>query len=314
MSKTNYEDLMSRYVQNEVTEEERVRIEAWLDMLVDRNTRDLHLTPDEQEALYQKIVSKEDNLAAIRAYKPKSMMRNIRGTWVMRIAAGVAILLCVSYVLLKMNSDSQRFSSPDKMILTDGTIVWLGSGSKLQYEDAGNTRQAELVGEGLFEVAKDATKPFILTCEGLTIRVVGTSFNVKTGDQIEIKVLTGIVKVTTEQDTLGVTLMQNDGITYNPTTGLLKTEIKPEEVTSLVAHTQYSMRFNNTTLNEVVERIEKKFDVDIQLENSEAGECHVNIDITDNSLENSLKKIAAILNVEYKIDGSAITLTGTGCK
>lgn len=314
MSKTNYEDLMSRYVQNQVTEEERVRIEEWLNMLENKNTTDLKLTTEEQQEIYNKLVSKEDNIEAIRAYRPKSLLRNIRGAWTMRIAAGVIVVMVLSYLVVQINSRNESAENSNKMILADGTIVWLGADSKLQYTDLGTMRSAVLTGEALFEVAKDATKPFMLECGDLKIQVVGTSFNVKGGEQVEIKVLTGLVKVTTDKDTAGVTLKQNDELTYNRSTGFQKSEVEPDERTAVVAHTQYNMRFNNATLSEVVERMEKKFDVDFQIENPEAGQCHVNIDITDNSLENSLKKIAAILNVEYKIDGSAITLTGTGCK
>jgi transmembrane sensor len=74
------------------------------------------------------------------------------------------------------------------------------------------------------------------------------------------------------------------------------------------------MRFDNVEFSKVIERIQKKFDVTINLNNPDIRNCHVNVDITDNSLEDSLKKLTAILNVEYKINGSMIKLTGTGCK
>lgn len=314
MSRTNYEDLMKRYVTNEVTEEERLRIEAWLDMLVDKNTKDLKLTEAEQEDLYQKIISKEGNLEQIRAYRPKSMRTNLRNLWTMRIAASVVMILVVGYVVLRWSLPQTLVNDNNKLILSDGTIVWMQPGSKLSYVKQGDTRHATLVGEGLFEVSKDPSRPFILTFDDVTVRVVGTSFTVKGGDRIEIRVLTGVVRVTTKQDSTGVTLMQNEEIVYDQINGFQKSDLTPDEVKRAIDNAEYNMRFSNAKLREVADRLEKKFDVEIEIENSDAAECHVNIDITDNSLENSLKKIAAILHVEYKIDGSAITLTGTGCK
>src|SRR5690606_27213140 len=68
-----------------------------------------------------------------------------------------------------------------KILLIDGTEIWLNSGSSLTYPAAfsDKERRVKLTGEGYFEVAHDATKPFYVeTDEGPLIRVLGTSFNV----------------------------------------------------------------------------------------------------------------------------------------
>jgi len=67
-----------------------------------------------------------------------------------------------------------------KLVLADGTIVWLNSDSYIRFPVAfsGDKRQVELRGEAYFEVAKNKEKPFIVTVNGVDIRVLGTSFNV----------------------------------------------------------------------------------------------------------------------------------------
>lgn len=68
-----------------------------------------------------------------------------------------------------------------KLILGDGSAVWLNSDSRLVYPVAfgAEERRVVLEGEGYFEVAKDAKRPFIVvTKKGLDVRVLGTSFNV----------------------------------------------------------------------------------------------------------------------------------------
>ena len=64
--------------------------------------------------------------------------------------------------------------------LADGSRVWLNSESTLKYpvNFTGNTRKVEMTGEGYFEVAKNAEKPFIVTVNGVDVRVLGTSFNI----------------------------------------------------------------------------------------------------------------------------------------
>ncbi|WP_270595078.1 MULTISPECIES: FecR family protein [Butyricimonas] len=64
--------------------------------------------------------------------------------------------------------------------LADGTRVWLNAESRLRYPVAftGKERKVEMEGEVYFEVAKNKEKPFIVTVNGVDIRVLGTSFNV----------------------------------------------------------------------------------------------------------------------------------------
>ena len=67
-----------------------------------------------------------------------------------------------------------------QLILSDGTQVYLNAGSTLRFSVrfAANERKVFLSGEGYFEVAKDAKRPFIVSSQGQTIKVLGTHFNV----------------------------------------------------------------------------------------------------------------------------------------
>jgi transmembrane sensor len=93
-----------------------------------------------------------------------------------------------------------RGSTVVSLVLNDGTKVWLNSESSLRYPTAfvGNERSVEITGEGYFEVAKDATKKFIVKGRGITSEVLGTQFNVNTytdESSINVTLLEGSVKV-----------------------------------------------------------------------------------------------------------------------
>lgn len=64
--------------------------------------------------------------------------------------------------------------------LSDGTKIWLNSGSQLQYpvEFTEKSREVFLSGEAFFDVKKDPSKPFYVTTNNLKIKVTGTRFNV----------------------------------------------------------------------------------------------------------------------------------------
>ena len=97
--------------------------------------------------------------------------------------------------------------------LPDGTRVWLNASSSITYPTAfvGNERRVTITGEGYFEVAKDASKPFKVTIQSTIgekrpaeVEVLGTHFNINAYDDeaaIKTTLLEGKVKIAKEQST-----------------------------------------------------------------------------------------------------------------
>ena len=67
-----------------------------------------------------------------------------------------------------------------KLTLQDGTEVWLNSQTKLTYPAlfSGKERRVTVDGEAFFDVAKNPEKPFIVSSQGVEMKVLGTKFNV----------------------------------------------------------------------------------------------------------------------------------------
>lgn len=68
-----------------------------------------------------------------------------------------------------------------RIVLPDGTKVWLNAASSIRYPVAftGNTREVNITGEAYFEVAADASKPFsVFFSEKSVVEVLGTAFNI----------------------------------------------------------------------------------------------------------------------------------------
>jgi len=104
--------------------------------------------------------------------------RIIRLSPLRKIAAVLMPLILMATALFFYFSPSDN-KAP--LVLSDGTKVWLYQDAKLDYPAnfASDTRSVKLKGEAFFEVAKDATKPFIIQAGGIDIKVIGTSFNVQ---------------------------------------------------------------------------------------------------------------------------------------
>ena len=144
----------------------------------------------------------------------------------LRVAAVLLLLVGGGRLYYKYQYLPAQFAvvySEDHVVtdtLPEGTIVTLNKQSSIRYKKllAGSTRAVELEGEAFFNVAPDKNKPFVVTANGVLIKVIGTSFNVKTGKEVktdvakngtdatkgvtEVIVETGGVEVTSDQHTI----------------------------------------------------------------------------------------------------------------
>lgn len=108
-----------------------------------------------------------------------------------------------------------------KLVLPDGTQVWLNSNSKLKYSEdySLQTREVGLEGEAYFDVVKDALHPFIVHTSDLDVKVLGTTFNIKSYAQdetIEATLLKGAIEISREghPNTPKVILKPNEKLVF----------------------------------------------------------------------------------------------------
>ncbi len=324
MEKSNFDLLLEKYMKDQVTEDEKVKIEAWLDSEKTKNKKDFAWAKEDEEELFRKITKNIDNVEEIISFNPKrERTPSSKNSQWLAIAAALLLLVTVSVFIWSVTRDQSSSQQPivvndiEKIILNDGTIVWLKKKSKLIYAEntENNERRAELTGEGLFEVAKDANRPFIIDCGEIKVRVIGTSFSLKTDNKtIELKVLTGKVNLSSSSNTKGFDIEPNNKVVYAGKQTFDTKPLEESEVTTITSHTEYNMEFSNATLDEIFRRIEKKFLVKIQVENEAILKCKMRGDFTDHSLESTLEMIAEVLNLKNTISGSLVTVSGNGCK
>jgi ferric-dicitrate binding protein FerR (iron transport regulator) len=139
----------------------------------------------------------------------------IKNIWLKRSAAAAAILaIAVSLYIFEFSNKTKQANpsgqktvilakagARSKIILPDGTSVWLNSGSSLGYNNSNfndSVRYVELDGEGFFDVVKDAAHPFIVHTSRLDVKVLGTVFNVKSysnENTIEATLLKGLIEI-----------------------------------------------------------------------------------------------------------------------
>tara|TARA_R110001583_G_scaffold165450_1_gene318161 strand:+ start:889 stop:1866 length:978 start_codon:yes stop_codon:yes gene_type:complete len=154
-------------------------------------------------------------------------------------------------------------SIEQEVILPDGSIITLNIDSKLIYPKKFNDtiREVTLIGEAFFDIKKDVNKPFIVNANELKIRVLGTSFNVKSyseDNKIETTLVSGKVELIKDEET-PIILAPSQKAVFNKTEKKMK--IEEVNASDVIAWREGKLIFNKTTLQDVVIDLERKYHV-----------------------------------------------------
>lgn len=148
--------------------------------------------------------------------------------------------------------------------LPDGSKVWLNASSSLRYPTAfTNNRKVELTGEAYFEIAANASMPFIVGADDMEVQVLGTQFNIMAySDEESVKttLLQGAVKVTNKGNSKR--LYPGQGASLNRQSGqmAIQENVNTEEV---LAWKNGFIQFEGNDIRSVMRLIARWYDVDI---------------------------------------------------
>ncbi|HVV06834.1 MAG TPA: FecR domain-containing protein, partial [Puia sp.] len=153
--------------------------------------------------------------------------------------------------------------------LPDGTEVWLNAASSLHYPTlfSGADRVVDVTGEAYFEVAKDAAHPFKVRLGKSQIDVLGTNFNVNAYNNepaIATTLLEGSVRFSTG-DGKSQLLKPGEQTRFDQATQAL-TLTDTVTTSSVVAWKNGIFDFNNMGLREVMQQLERWYDIDVKYE------------------------------------------------
>ena len=108
--------------------------------------------------------------------------------------------------------------------------------------------------------------------------------------------------------------MPNEKVLFdNANQQLAKVKLTEEEPDNVVSKTEYSMDFRDTRMEDVIRRIEGKFEVAVSLDDKRISNCMITVNLTDQSLDRTLETASQILGFTYKIEKNTVTIRGSGC-
>lgn len=157
-----------------------------------------------------------------------------------------------------------------RVILPDGTTVWLNTASALRYPTAfnGNDRTVELQGEAYFEVAANATQPFRVKTAAQEIHVLGTSFNINayTNEAYTVTTLvSGRVKVNTPEKDASVVLEPGQQA-IAAHAGSQQLTVARTFAPDVIAWKNELFLFDNADLETVMRCLERWYDIEVKYE------------------------------------------------
>lgn len=229
---------------------------------------------------------------------------------IIRYAVAVSILILLGSIAWSMFIPSVEtikiatLSNETKQItLADNSVVWLNENSTFTYPNSfdNKPRSVSMTGDVIFEVSHNPQQPFIVTTEDLTIKVLGTKFNVQSSSKINsaslVHVINGKVEVQAKANPIEKVLLTKD-----MTTQLEKGKLK--FVTSFSNNQLFwyhqTLTFKETNLKRVIQTINQAYGTDISLTNKALYTCPFTGTFKAKSIAEILETLQLIYGFELK--------------
>lgn len=193
-----------------------------------------------------------------------------------------------------------------KIILADGTEVWLNSDTRLDFPSAfdNNDRKITIAGEAYLKVKKDVQRPFIVNLPSGTVAVTGTEFNVNSykKGQSSVALVSGSVTVNNQQQSGKLTPGRQ--ITFNKEQFISQSTFDERMVLSWKEGLFY---FDNASLDEIVEVLPRWFGLTVSIDNKEIYQRKFSGVINRNSpISYFLDDLRVISKINSRVDAGGI--------
>lgn len=207
-------------------------------------------------------------------------------------------------------SIATNYGNRSEVILPDGSLVKLNAGSHISYsfDKKKNIREVNFQGEGFFHVSKNKT-PFIISMtDGLQIKVLGTSFNLRAyaNDQtIQTSLVEGQIELNHAAGKL--TLHPGEIAAYHKATNSLRQE------TGILQHTygwiDNKLYMDNMSLADICKQMERWYNVNIICPENLANKLHYNGVLQEESITDIMDALCRLSDIKYEMKGKNIHIT-----
>lgn len=188
------------------------------------------------------------------------------------------------------------------LILPDNSKVWLNSNSSLTYATAfnGAERVVELIGEGYFEIAKDARHPFIVNSSRSSVRVLGTHFNISAYPDEKLNEVTlseGSVMLTVGKQSAKIKPGQQASFNHHDDMIALR-EVDVDEA---IDWKNGYFQFDNASMEKVMNKIKRWYNIEIEYRGGQPAVKFTGMISRNNNLSKILDLLQSTGGVNFEI-------------
>lgn len=278
------DDILYRYLNGVATESDYMELNNWLKEKPEHASELFLFEEQFQKGALSRYSDKswlenaERNLTREISILDKKANRVVRFQYLCKYAAMLAVVIVSiasgirfwenrdcsdDLIVTVLDSDTIK-----KVVLPDGTSVWLNKGSQLRYPTAfaKDSRIVTFEGEAYFDVKRDHKRPFIVKNEAMNVKVLGTSFNLnsyKNAILSEVTLIEGEIEVVGNKNEGRIVLAPGQKAELNnKTKHLYVKQVNPD--LSAVWHNNL-IPFKKASIFEIASVLEKFYDVKIIL-------------------------------------------------
>lgn len=318
------DDLLVKYLLGESEQEEQEAVDAWLQHSEANRRHYSHMQLIWEQSRQLAAKSTADTEAAWQRFRQQIAPENetavprvrtiaLRPQRWSRIAAAAVLLLGLGWLayyfsesrgsVITLHAHNETLTDT----LPDGSVVTLQEHATFTYPRrfAANSRAVKLDGEAFFDIAPDKSKPFIISANGVSVKVVGTSFNIKSNEEkTTVVVTTGVVEVKRRSD--AVVLHPHEQATVS------KEDKKPvKKATDDLLYDYYKTRTftcTGTPLWRLISVLSDAYDTEIVIADNELKNMQITSTFQNEPLENILAVIGETLNIRVEQEGRKFVL------
>lgn len=334
-----------------ISTEDKEKLEHWVNQSDENKKLFLEIRDIWQSTSNVSTDSYDEN-AAWNKFKPTIAAAKPLSKFTMLKYAAVAIIFCAigffafyfsihkASKLVSYQEVYVPYGSTSKIVLPDGSYVWLNAGSYLRYSNSFNidNRDIFLKGEAYFDVRKNKKLNFIVNTPGIEVKAIGTKFNIKSYPEertIRATVVEGKIQVINKDgEKLNETFLSvNQTASFlkkSPVSAIVEPENSenkvpfsteaekiPAEIVEVDSKTspeiyvswhQGRLIIERETLGAMAIKLERRYNVKINFLNQSVKNYIFSGVLKDETFEQVLEVIRLTSPLKYSIEGNIVSL------
>lgn len=234
----------------------------------------------------------------------------------------IAVIAAPSVIPRPAPQYATEIAQIEPVRLEDGSVVTLGAESAIDadFSDASRRQVTLRSGQAFFEIAHDTERPFYVVAGDVSVRVIGTKFDVRQGpEQTIISVREGVVQVATGSGSPQTLRAGDQVIVQHRTTFFVTrpvaTQIAAVEPENVAAWRDGRLSYDDTPLSELVADINRYYAPGVDLGSADAGNVRITTSFRTNEIEGFLDDLSRAFPVaatrrpdgHYRINATAET-------